>query len=211
MHKGVFLELLYQPNSILKPQITLSVIGEWDGKPKVALMTLRTGIVEQVGPFSCISSFQIDKEEYDEFYGSVEISVKKNDFTIPILNTQKRNTNAFPKEPLVLSRQDFCNLFLPTDYTLYVIGWIRKDEFLQECRKYTGWVWPYDKVDKYKNQPWSQITEEDQRRFEKTGFATSIQNKPRLLKAGWLKTTGRGGGACCYVFPNIGANGGVKN
>ena len=25
-----------------------------------------------------------------------------------------------------------------------------------------------------------------------------------------MKTTGRGGGACCYVYPNIGANGGVK-
>jgi hypothetical protein len=93
---------------------------------------------------------------------------------------------------------------------LYVIGWTRKDEFLQNCRKYTGWVWPMDKIDKYRNQAWSQITEDDQHRLETTGFAGSIQDKPRLLKAGWMKTTGRGGGACCYVFPNIGANGGVK-
>jgi hypothetical protein len=67
-----------------------------------------------------------------------------------------------------------------------------------------------DKIDKYRNQAWSQITEDDQHRLEATGFAGSIQDKPRLLKAGWMKTTGRGGPACCYVFPNIGANGGVK-
>ena len=50
-----------------------------------------------------------------------------------------------------------------------------------------------DKIDKYRNQAWSQITEDDQHRLEATGFAGSIQDKPRLLKAGWMKTTGRGG------------------
>ena len=96
------------------------------------------------------------------------------------------------------------------DYTLYVIGWTYKDEFLQACRQYTGWVWPMDSIDKFKNQAWTQITEADRRKLEKKGFGNSIQGTPRMLRAGWLKTTGKGGGACCYVFPNIGANGGVK-
>ena len=69
-----------------------------------------------------------------------------------------------------------------------------KDEFIEACRQYTGWVWPIDRVDKFKNQPWSQITERDQRMLQKKGFESSIQKNPRLLKAGWLKTTGKGGG-----------------
>jgi hypothetical protein len=39
------------------------------------------------------------------------------------LNSQKRNINDIPKETFVLIPTDFCNLYLPTDYTLYVIGW----------------------------------------------------------------------------------------
>lgn len=209
-NKGFFLEFSYEAQSLLTSEVTLSVIGEWAGKLTVVPVKLRSGGRKQVGPFSCISSLQMDVTSYEQFYGTVEVSVKKNEFTAQVLNTLKRNTNIAPKGPLLLARPDFCNLFLPTDYTLYVIGWTRKDEFLQACRRYTGWVWPKDSVDKFRNQAWTQITEDDQARLEATGFASSIQEKPRMLKAGWLKTTGRGGGACCYVFPNIGANGGVK-
>jgi hypothetical protein len=208
--KGFYLEISYETDSLIASEITLSIIGEWAGKPSIQAVTLNPEAAKRAGPFSCISSFQLDKDSYERFYGAVEIAVKKNEFSKLVLNSQKRNINDIPKETFVLTPTDFCNLYLPTDYTLYVIGWTRKDEFLQNCRKYTGWVWPMDKIDKYRNQAWSQITEDDQHRLETTGFAGSIQDKPRLLKAGWMKTTGRGGGACCYVFPNIGANGGVK-
>ncbi len=209
-NKGIYLQLSYETDSLLASEMTLSIIGEWAGKPNVQSVQLKPGAAKQAGPFSCVSSFQIDKESYDQFDGGIEMFVKKNDFKTSVLNSQKRNVNEIPDETFVLTRADFCNLYLPTDYTLYVIGWTRKDEFLQACRQYTGWVWPMDKIDKFKNQAWSQITEADQHRLEATGFGSSIQDKPRLLRAGWLKTTGRGGGACCYVFPNIGANGGVK-
>jgi hypothetical protein len=208
--KGFTLEISYETNSLLSSEIMFSIIGESAGKPSVESVKLKPGVAKRVGPFSCISSFQIDKDSYDQFDGAIEMTVKKNEFSAFVLNSQKRNVNEVPKETFVLTRSDFCNLFLPTDYTLYVIGWTRKDEFLEDCRKYTGWVWPMDKIDKYKNQTWSQITDDDRHRLEATGFGGSIQEKPRLLKAGWMKTTGRGGGACCYVFPNIGANGGVK-
>ena len=209
-NKGFYIDFLYEKNSIFASEVTMSVIGEWAGEPSVIEVKLRSGVAKQVGPFSCISSFQVDTDSYDQLYGSVEISVKKNDFTRPVLNTLKRNTNVVPKGSFELTRTDFCNLFLPMDYTLYVIGWTYKDEFLQACRQYTGWVWPMDSIDKFKNQAWTQITEADRRKLEKKGFGNSIQGTPRMLRAGWLKTTGKGGGACCYVFPNIGANGGVK-
>ena len=209
--KGFYIELLYETNSLFSTDVTMSVIGEWDGELSVIKVKLRAGVAKQVGPFSCISSFQVDKDSYDQlFYGSISISVNRNDFTTPIRNTTRRNTNVVPERPLKLVQNDFCNLFLPTDYKLYVIGWTYKDEFLQACRQYTGWVWPKDSIDKFKNQAWTQITEKDRRNLEGKGFGDSIQEAPRLLKAGWLKTSGWGGGACCYVFPNIGANGGVK-
>ncbi len=209
-NKGFYVEFLYKADSLFGSEVTLSAIGEWDGEPSMIEVKLRSGVAKQVGPFSCISSFQVDKDSYDQLSGSVEISVKKNGFKTPVLNTQKRNTNRVPKGSFKLARPDFCNLFLPTDYTLYVIGWTYKDEFLQACRQYTGWVWPKDSIDKFKNQAWTQITEKDRKNLGKKGFGSSIPDPPRILRAGWLKTTGHGGGACCYVFPNIGANGGVK-
>ncbi len=208
--KGFYIELLYKTNSLFGTEVTMSVIGEWDGELKRINEKLRSGVANQVGPFSCISSFQIDLDSYEQLCGTVEISLRKNDFTKTVLNTTKRNTNVFPEKSFNLQRDDFCNLFLPTDYTLYVIGWIYKDEFHRSCRQYTGWVWPMDSVDKFKNQAWTQITESDGNMFEKKGFGDSIQGPPHMLRAGWLKTSGRGPGACCYVFPNIGAGGGVK-
>jgi len=91
-----------------------------------------------------------------------------------------------------------------------VIGWISKQEFLDACRQYTGWVWPIDKTNKYHNQPWNQITQRDQRMLVAKGFGGAIQQSPTMLNAGWLKTTGRGTGACCYVFPNVPTAGGVS-
>ena len=209
-NKGFYIECLYETDSIFGSEVTMTVIGEWARKPRVIEMKLRSGAARRVGPLSCISSFQVDKDSYDRLSGSVEISVGKNDFKKPVLNTLKRNTNEVTSRPFKLAKSDFCNLFLPTDYTLYVIGWTHKDEFLRACRQYTGWVWPMDRIDRFKNRAWTQITEDDLKKLERTGFDSSIQGKPRMLRAGWLKTTGRGGGACCYVFPNIGANGGVK-
>ena len=148
--------------------------------------------------------------DHDRLFGHIEVSVSQNHFTAPIRNSSKRNINQPPREKLTFTREDFCNLILPSDYTIYFIGWITKQAFLAECRNYTGWVWPKDSINKYENQPWKQFTEKDQKTVTRAGFADCIQENPRLLRAGWLKTTGRGGGACCYVYPNIGHNGGVK-
>jgi hypothetical protein len=110
-----------------------------------------------------------------------------------------------------LQKEDFCNLVLPNDYKLYMIGWITKVDLLQACRQYPGWVWPLNAVDRYENTPWTQITEADQAKIERAGFGDCIQRNPSLLHAGWMKTTGKGGGACCYFYPNIGRMGGVKD
>ena len=209
-NRGFYIDVLHNNELLFDSVVTISVIGEWQGKSKIIEVHLEPNKEHRVGPFSCISSFKLEPDSYGRLHGSIQISVGRNDFTNPVLNSQRRNTNVVPSETFELMRRDFCNLFLPTDYTLYVLGWTYKDQFLEACKRYTGWVWPKDSVDKYRNQPWTQITESDRLTLEAKGFGASIRGTPPLVRAGWVKTTGRGGGACCYVFPNIGANGGVK-
>ena len=209
-HKGFHIELRYTAESFLSTDITMTVIGEWDGESSIVREKLRPGMRKRIGPFSCISSFQIDHSGYEAFDGSVTVSLSGNEFTDSVLNTARRDTNTFPDESFVLRKADFCNLFLPSEYTLHVIGWIYKDDFLRTCKRYSGWVWPLDRVDRFRNQAWTQITVADRKKLYRTGFADAIPDDASALGAGWLKTSGKGGGACCYVFPNIGARGGVK-
>lgn len=209
--KGFYIRCQWAPQWPADHPMHLTVIGEWDGKVCKFEVTLKRGQPVDIGPFSCVASFQVEKEDYDRWVGGhIRVSVSQNDYTDVVWNSLRKNLNVAPSEDLILMKGDFCNLLLPTDYTLYVIGWITKEDFLRACRKYTGWVWPLDRINKFENQPWSQITTSDAEAIERAGFADCIHRKPTQLRAGWMKTNGRGGGACCYVYPNIGANGGVK-
>ena len=210
--QGFYIGCSYEPASLLSSQeISLTFLGEWDGVVQVKPIVVRIGDkVSGLGPFSCLASILIEKESFEGLEGQIEVSVSGNDFLTPIYNASKQNMNVKPDDSLKFTRKDFCNLVLPSDYTMYVVGWITKEEFLNKCREYTGWVWPSDKVNRFENQPWSTITDSDRKLVSHHGFEDCIQKKPPLLKAGWMKTTGKGGGACCYVFPNIGRQGGVK-
>ncbi|AKG05318.1 hypothetical protein AAV35_011385 [Salimicrobium jeotgali] len=190
--------------------IDLKVFGEWDGQMKVEEVVLKSGDSVEVGPFSCIASFQIPKDSFENLEGNIEVEVSRNEFTTSVRNTSRRNINVPPDSTLTFGKDDFCNLILPRNYTLFVLGWITKEDYLAACTKYTGWVWPNDRVDKYKNQPWSQITEKDRKMLKKTGFERYISSNPRLIDAGFMKTTGLGSGAYCYVYPNIGRGGGIR-
>lgn len=83
------------------------------------------------------------------------------------------------------------------------IGWAEKGQFLKACQDYPGWVWPIDKVSKFENTPWTQVTQDDVNKYEKLGLELSRDTKTKALQCGLMKTSGRGPGACCYVFPNI--------
>ncbi|MDR3714156.1 MAG: hypothetical protein P4L51_15160 [Puia sp.] len=210
--EGFFLDIKYKGNSLTaKNGIELGIFGEWQGKKTVKTVILNgRPTIKGIGPFSCIASFQMDRQYFDWFDGEISIKVGKNEFKTPVLDATKKNVNIPSTTELVFHAEDFCNLILPNDYKMYVIGWTMKSDFLQNCLKYPGWVWPKDSVDKFRNQPWSQITERDKTSLTRAGFADHIHRRPSSIKAGWLKTNGRGGGACCYVFPNIGRNGGIR-
>lgn len=210
--KGLYIKCSYNPIGLLdQGLIRLKIIGEWKGEVKIETVVLKKiNKAAPIGPFSCIDSFQIEKEDFEFLYGSICIDVVTNDFKDVLLNAAKTNINIYPDSPLFITNNDFCNLILPSDYTIYYIGWIPKKEFLMACRKYTGWVWPLDSQDKYRNQSWTQITERDISTITNAGFGDCIQRKPNHIKAGWMKTSGRGPGACCYVYPNTGYHGGLK-
>lgn len=211
-NKGIYLNVEYRSGALLdEPDFILNIIGEWAGDlQNIEVPIEKNKTIKNVGPFSCVSSFQISINDYNKMYGTVSISIGRNEYTDIILNSIRRNINSVPATYLEILRGDFCNLILPNDYKVYIVGYIPKSEFLDACRKYTGWVWPLDRENKFNNQPWNQITENDLSMLTRAGFADTIQKDPSLLKSGFMKTTGRGGGACCYVFPNIGRGGGVK-
>ncbi|MGD0002847.1 MAG: hypothetical protein ABSE06_01315 [Anaerolineaceae bacterium] len=211
VRQGIYLSFFYNQLQLFElPELNLRILGEWDGKEKIQDIKIQINVpISNIGPFSCISSFQILPKEYLEFNGQIKVEICKNELSSFVYNSKMENMNVIPNEPYILKKSDFCNLMLPQDYILYVVGWIPKNDFLQCCRKYPAWVWPDDKKDKFQNQAWSQITDGDIKTLTSAGFDDCIQKRPSKINAGWMKTTGRGNGAACYYFPNI-FGGGIK-
>jgi len=210
--KGFFIKARYEQGGLFNgTDLRLRILGEWDGKPRIEEIVLGGKQRRKaVGPFSCLNSFQIDRETYEMLEGTIYISVVANDLQASVLSVTKEDLNVAPPNEMQINRLGFCNLILPSSYKLYCIGWIPKTEFLTQHLKYKGWIWPSDAKDRFKNQPWSQITERDKTTFERVGLADCLSYKPSAVNAGWMKTSGSGPGACCYVFPNTGWHGGVK-
>jgi len=204
--KGIFLNVTFDGETLFdNGQITLNVIGEWDGGIQKLPVTIKNGIMaSEIGPFSCVNCFQISKPDFDKLgINKLKISISSNKLRKPVRNSTRRNLNVSPKGQMVLTSDDFCNLILPTSYELNFLGWLLKDEFLATFKKYPGYIWPDDKTDSSKNQEWSQITENDLKTITKLDIEDCISKEPTRLNAGLLKGMALGGSACCYVYPNI--------
>ena len=208
---GFFVSVEYQLDSLFAAKtVELELVGEWAGKIKRKKLQLNNNqSIGEVGPFSCLSAFKISRQTYETFNGEIKIEVSRNDFIEPLLNTSRRNVNVAPTESFYVQSDDFCNLILPDPYNMYLLGWIEKTEFLERYRKYPSWVWPDDKVDRTMNRQWTQITERDRTLMDRLDIEFQ-QSLDSSVPAGLMKTHGRGGGACCYVFPNIPLRGGVN-
>lgn len=188
--------------------VKLTVVGEWQSNLKRIPVEAANSSDELIGPFSIISSFEIDRNCYETLNGDIEVEIVKNEFTDEITNSSGRNINFSPSQSLCFSKNDFCNLTLPDDYTIHYVGWISKPDYLARCRSWSGWIWPNDRENKFHNQPWNMFTDKDRQTLTRAGFIDSASESIQL-GAGWLKTHGRGGGACCYFYPNLGRGGGV--
>ena len=210
-NEGFYITVEFQPEGLFtEQQIEFELIGEWDGEINRVSLTLTEGnTIDVEGPFSCLSSFGISRNSFEEFTGRITITVAMNEFNEPLLNSTRRNVNVPPEDEFYIHAGDFCNLYLPEPYVLHILGWIEKEDFLERYINYPSWVWPNDRVDRQSNQAWTQITANDRSLREKLGQNYLDESGKTILK-GLMKTTGRGGGACCYVFPNVFGRGGVK-
>ena len=209
-NQGFYITVEYEPVDLLAAQeIEFALMGEWGGEAQRVTLTLTEGqTIDVEEPFSCLSSFKISRKSYEEFPGRIKIKVVRNDYNEPFLNTKRKDVNVPPKDEFCIHAGDFCNLYLPEPYVLHLLGWIERHDFLERYLDYPAWVWPKDSVDKYSNQRWERAYNNDQSLMTKLG-----QNLPNIedtIPAGLMKTTGRGGGACCYVFPNVFRRGGVS-
>ncbi len=208
--QGIHLQLQFNANNMFTNDLLVTVVGEWNGDRKEVTCVLSSDSRPvKVGPFSYVSAFELSRESYIEFQtGQIVVNVTQNDFLEPIRSATKVNLNTVPESVFILDKDSFTNLIMPRDFVLYFIGWTDKSKFLTDVKRFPAWIWPDDKLNKFENQPWNRITERDRKAIESAGFASSLTKDH--FNSGWLKTHGRGGGACCYVFPNIARNGGVK-
>jgi len=210
--KGFFLSLRWHKAGLIEPdRLRVVVNGEWAGQLIQREASLTGSHDETVGPFSLVSSLELRADDFHEWMnGTISLHVVQNQFRGDVRDSQKVNINVHPREAIVFAKSGFCNLMLPRDYSLYVVGWCTKPDFLADCRQYSGWIWPNDKVNKWENIAWTQITGDDAKNLVGAGFRDCVGPTGTQLKAGWLKTHGRGGGACCYMYPNVSKGGGVK-
>jgi hypothetical protein len=211
--KGFYIRCHYNPCGLFATeQVALMVIGEWQEQPVLRTVSIQADRPSEViGPFSIIDAFKISYSGYFALANTaIEVECVRNDYNDPVRNSKGENINKLPSSFLQLHQDNFSNIMLPDDYTLYVLGWISKSDYLQRCRTYPSWVWPNDKVNKFHNQHWSQITQDDEIKIRNVGFDDCIFRSPSRFLAGWMKTSGHGNGACCYVFPNVHQRGGVN-
>jgi hypothetical protein len=217
---GIYLSIHYDTMSYFESSLPeIEVIGEGDGKLKHERLQLQKNeTIADIGPFSAVNSVWMPTEDFQtNFSGSLRWKVSRNELDDPVRNTSRRDLNQLPSEkedvdsdwPMVIQKEDFCNLRLPDDYTLYFIGWLLKEEFINNCRNYRSYVWPDDDVDPDKNQPWSQLTERDRKMLKRIDFEDTIQSGAHRIDAGILKGMPQAGSAATYIYPNQ-HSGGLK-
>ena len=206
VRKGFTLEVYFESRLSTTENVRLYVIGEWDKKRQVEEISLKHGkkIIGQK-PFSAISAFRLRREDYIKFRGKISISVSSNDFRGSVPDGNISNANWIPDTPLIFERNDFCNLVMPSDFIIYFIGWISTNEFMKSQIQYLPWMAPSN-AQSTKNQIWDQISSRENslmRQFPNHFLHNSLQG-------GWMRKGYQSSGACCYMFPNIGKYGGVK-
>ena len=208
--KGFCVDVSLESYGLFAVPVQANILFEWQGKPQTANVKLSAdGKSVRVGPMSLLSTVTVTPEEYGKLAGVIVVKTAKNDCRDFVPNSAMENINTTPSGTLRFGSGEFCNLVLPNEYKLHFVGWTTREEYLESTNKYTGWVWPIDSESKFLNKPWSQLTEKDLSLLEKLSLMGRVSRNPNQINVGLMKTTGRGQGACCYVFPNY-FRGGVR-
>jgi hypothetical protein len=203
LEKGFFVCVKIENNMLAKSTSKFYLTGEYNGKT-VNYELISNSKSQVVGPFACLSS--IWTQDTNSILGLETMTIKldKNEMKSPVFSATRKNLNVEPEE-VIFRQKDFCNLILPDDYELHLLGWIGKEEYIERCLSYPAWIWPKDSENKFANQSWTTFSDGDKTTMAKV-LGEGVDPKEGL---GIMKTTGRGGGAACYFYPNI-HGGGIK-
>ena len=201
--KGFFVKVSIENNMLANQKSKFYLTGEFNGKT-VNYEFLSNSKIQIIGPFSCLSSIWTNDTNSILGLETLTIKLEKNEMKSPVFSATRKNLNVEP-ETMEFRQKDFCNLILPDDYEMHLLGWIRKEEYIERCLSYPAWIWPKDSEDKFSNQPWTTFSDSDRITMGKV-LGEGVDPKKGL---GIMKTTGRGNGAACYFYPNI-HGGGIK-
>lgn len=164
----------------------LKIIGEWDGDIKEQWVP----IGNQQTPFGKIAgvdSFKIRKKTYrllEKTGAEISLKIVDSDIELPK-----------PDTGLTLSAADFHNLLLPTDFTIYVLGWISKSAFQTRALTHPGWTNP-SQTEFTRNQPWDTISSADERLFASKNVDWAV-TEDGTVRGAIRKRSG------CYCYPKI--------
>lgn len=164
----------------------LKIIGEWDGGIKEQWVP----IGNQQTPFGKIAgvdSFKIRKKTYrllEQTGAEISINVVESDIELPKPNTE-----------LTVSADDFHNLLIPADFTIYVLGWIPKLGFQNRALNHPGWTNP-SQTEFTRNQPWDNISSADKRLFESKNVDWTV-SEDNTVQGAVRKNSS------CYYYPKL--------
>ena len=204
-NKGIYLVFELQDDYLFDNVIQADVLFEWNGQCQSSSIQLNTGCDQvEIGPMSVFNGIRLSRKDFAALNVDIHCRVSRNELVGEIFNASRSaNLNTSPDTTMSINKDCFCNLMLPNDYTAVVLGWITKEEFITRCKSYSAWIWPKDSIDRNRNQVWSQVTAKDQKMLDRIGLIDTYDREAGIINAGILKTTGRGSGANCYVFPNV--------
>lgn len=138
-----------------------------------------------VGPLAGVDSFKVREDAYrtlDRTDAEIVVSIEAAD-------------RPAPAGSMRLGAADFHNLLLPTEFTVYVVGWLPKSAFRERAIRRPGWVGPA--ADSFpENRPWDFVTDEDRREFRQQGLEWVLADDGGVRGA--LRRN-----AGCYYYPKI--------
>jgi len=200
-------------------ELALTFYGEWMGKPVTTTARLSPG--DQVVISTEMSALSCIKAEHPSSLGGTDelVITAKNNFRdfVPRLTDPNENINDH-KFSWKIGKSAFVNLHVPSDYTVYWLGYIPFKEFARTFTNYSCYFIPHPKNPdentngEYTGKLVDKFARLDNRRSRAISKGLDIPwpdfsglVKGKMIKAGLLVSVNKAGGkpigAACYYYP----------
>ncbi|MEN6520515.1 MAG: hypothetical protein ABFD46_05105 [Armatimonadota bacterium] len=122
---GFTIQAFYEPDITEdNGERMLTVVGDWMGQLRESTLKLKSKhAYGEVGPFSSVRCFRIQRKDHDGMSGQISIYVPRNSFTSPCYDSNGRNINEEPSHPFILRSMDFCDPTSALRNDTYFVGW----------------------------------------------------------------------------------------